>query len=283
MKQGRRTAFILAAGLGTRLKELTANTPKALVSINNVPLLEVLLEILIKQDFNHIVINIHHFGEQIIEYFYKKDLFTRGECFRLAQVSTSLEMTGDNLSFRLKRSVMEKSSSEEVLIEISDERPLLMDTGGAILQALPYFAQSEAVLVHNVDVLTNVGLKGFYDGFCISDDAAWLLTQERNSKRKLVFDNQDNFLGRFNNDTNEYDGNGALPNHCKLLSFSGIHIFKPQFFKDFEVKPCYIFKLYQKIAENHRVTSKLIYPDYWFDLGTQEQLKNAELWLSSKR
>ena len=104
MKQSRRTAFILAAGLGTRLKELTANKPKALVSINNMPLLEVLLEELIKQDFNHIVINIHHFGEQIIEY-----------------------LKGRN----------------DVSIEISDERPLLMDTGGAILQALPYFAQSE--------------------------------------------------------------------------------------------------------------------------------------------
>ena len=264
MKQSRRTAFILAAGLGTRLKELTANKPKALVSINNMPLLEVLIKELIRQDFNHIVINIHHFGEQIIDFV--GDLFTKGECFRSAQVSTTL-----------------RSGRNDISIEISDERPLLMDTGGAILQALPYFEQSEAVLVHNVDVLTNVDLKGFYDDFCKSDDAAWLLTQERNSKRKLVFDTNDNFLGRFNNETNDYDGNGALPNNCKLLSFSGIHIFKPKYFKNFEVKPCYIFGLYQKIAENHKVTSKLIHPEYWFDLGTQEQLKNAEQWLSSKR
>jgi NDP-sugar pyrophosphorylase family protein len=245
MKQNRRTAFILAAGLGTRLKELTANTPKALVSINNVPLIKVLLEELTKQGFNHIVINIHHFGEQILEYLKRNDF--------------------------------------GIEIEVSDERPFLMDTGGAILQALPYFAQSDAVLVHNVDVLTNVDLKGFYDDFLKSDDAAWLLTQERNSKRKLVFDETDNFLGRFNSETNDYDGNGAIPNHCKLLSFSGIHIFKPKYFKDFEVKPCYVFELYKQIAENHRVTSKLIHPDYWFDLGTQEQLKNAELWLSSRR
>ncbi len=243
MKQGRRTAFILAAGLGTRLKELTSDMPKALVSINKKPLLKVVLEELERQGFNHFVVNIHHFGEQILEFL---------ECF-------------------------------DVDIEVSDERPLLMDTGGAILQALPYFADSEAVLVHNVDVLTNVDLKGFYDDFCQSDDAAWLLTQERNSKRKLVFDNQDNFLGRYNTETNDYDGKGALPNDCKLLSFSGLHLFKPQYFKDFDVKPCYVFKLYQQIAENHRVTSKLIHPDYWFDLGTQEQLKNAELWLSSKR
>jgi len=243
MKQGRRTAFILAAGLGTRLKELTSDMPKALVSINKKPLLKVVLEELERQGFNHFVVNIHHFGEQILEFL---------ECF-------------------------------DVDIEVSDERPLLMDTGGAILQAMPYFADSEAVLVHNVDVLTNVDLKGFYDDFCQSDDAAWLLTQERNSKRKLVFDNHDNFLGRYNTETNDYDGKGALPNDCKLLSFSGLHLFKPQYFKDFDVKPCYVFKLYQQIAENHRVTSKLIHPDYWFDLGTQEQLKNAELWLSSKR
>ena len=87
MKQNRRTAFILAAGLGTRLKELTANTPKALVSINNVPLLKVLLEELTRQGFNHIVINIHHFGEQIIEFL--------------------------------------KQYDGGVVIEISDERPLL--------------------------------------------------------------------------------------------------------------------------------------------------------------
>ncbi len=243
MKRNRRTAFILAAGLGTRLKELTSDKPKALVSINNKPLLKVVLEELKKQGFNHFVVNIHHFGEQIIEFL----------------------------------------NDEGIVIEVSDERPLLMDTGGAILQALPYFADSEAVLVHNVDVLTNVDLQGFYDDFCKSDDAAWLLTQERNSKRKLVFDKQDNFLGRYNTETNEYDGKGALPSDCKLLSFSGIHLFRPQYFKDFKVEPCYVFKLYQQIAENHRVTSKLIHPDYWFDLGTQEQLKNAELWLLSKR
>lgn len=254
MKRNRRTAFILAAGLGTRLKELTSNKPKALVSINNEPLLKVVLEELQRQGFDHIVINIHHFGEQIIDFV--RDLST-----------TLRSCRNDN----------------DVLIEISDERPLLMDTGGAILQALPYFADSEAVLVHNVDVLTNVDLQGFYDDFCRCDDAAWLLTQERNSKRKLVFDNQDNFLGRYNTETKEYDGKDPMPNDCKLLSFSGIHLFKPQYFKDFKTEPCYVFKLYQQIAENHRVTSKLIHPDYWFDLGTQEQLKNAELWLSSKR
>ena len=236
----------MAAGLGTRLKELTCQRPKALVPVGDKPLLEVVLDNLIANGFNHIVVNIHHYGSQIIEFF-------------------------------------EKHNYEGVDIDISDETPLLMDTGGAVLQALPYFAGSEAVLVHNVDVLTNVDLRSFYDGFRQSGDAAWLLTQQRNSKRKLVFDVHDNFLGRYNNETNQYDGDGALPGDCQLLSFSGIHLFKPQYFNGFEVKPCYIFGLYQQIARQQRVVSKLIQPDYWFDLGTQEQLKNAELWLSSRR
>lgn len=246
MKQDRRTAFVLAAGLGTRLKELTIDKPKALVSINNVPLLKVILESLIRNNFNHIVVNIHYLGDQIIEFF-------------------------------------EKNKFPGIDIQLSDERGQLMDTGGAILQALPFFAQSEAVLVHNVDVLTDVNLKFYYDEFCKSNDAAWLLTQNRDSKRKLVFDNQDNFKGRYNVESKIFDGNDSLTPDCKMLSFSGLHFFKPIFFSEFEKKPCYIFDLYKEIAEKHRVTSKFIEPEYWFDLGTQEQLKNAESWLLLKR
>ncbi len=246
MNQNRRTAFVLAAGLGTRLKELTKDNPKALVTINNKPLLKVILENLKSNGFNHIVVNVHHFGDKIIRF-------------------------------------LEDNKFPGIDIEISDERDLLMDTGGAILKALPLFSKSEAVLVHNVDVLTNVNLKEFYDNFINSKDAAWLLTQKRNSKRKLVFDKNDNFLGRFNTETNIFDGNGLMHESGKTLSFSGIHLFKPQYFKDFELKPCYIFELYKAIAEKHYVRSQLIHPDYWFDLGTQEQLKNAESWLSSTR
>jgi len=246
MKQDKRTVFVLAAGLGTRLKELTKDKPKALVSINNVPILKVILESLIRNDFNYIVVNIHHFGEQIIDFF-------------------------------------EKNKFPDVEIQLSDERGQLMDTGGAVLQALPYFAQSEAVFVHNVDILTDVNLKFYYDEFCKSDDAAWLLTQNRDSKRKLVFDNHGNFKGKYNIETKSFDGKINLTSDCKMLSFSGLHIFKPKYFLEFEKKPCYIFDLYEKIAENHRVTSKFIETGYWFDLGTKEQLKNAELWLSLRR
>ena len=242
----KRTAFILAAGLGTRLKELTSDRPKALVELNQKPLLEVVIDNLISQNFNHFVINIHHYGEKILDYFKSKKY-------------------------------------ENVSIEISDERDSLLDTGGAILKALPYFKDREAVLIHNVDIITDIDFQSVYDDFTKSDDAAWLLTQDRNNKRKIVFDENDNYVGRMNLETNQYDGEKEFNDNFKLLSFSGLHLIKPEYFYDFELKKCYVFDLYKEISRNNNVRSKFIQPNYWFDLGTQEQLKEAATWLLSQK
>ncbi len=242
----KRTAFILAAGLGTRLKELTSDRPKALVELNKKPLLEIVIDNLISQNFNHFVINIHHYGDKIINYFNTKKY-------------------------------------ENITIEISDERDLLLDTGGAILKALLYFKDSKAVLIHNVDIITDIDFQSVYDNFINSDDAAWLLTQNRNNKRKLVFDGNDNFIGRMNLETNIFDGGTDLKEEFKLLSFSGLHLIKPEFFYNFELKKCYVFDLYKEISKHNIVKSKFIQPNYWFDLGTQEQLKEASTWLLSQK
>ena len=242
----KRTAFILAAGLGSRLKELTSDKPKALVELNGRPLLEIVIDNLISQNFNHFVINIHHFGDKIIDFFKTKNY-------------------------------------ENITIEISDERELLLDTGGAILKALPYFKDSKAVLIHNVDIITDIDFQSVYNNFIYSNDAAWLLTQNRNNKRKIVFDKHDNFVGRMNLETNQYDGDIELQDDFKLFSFSGLHMIKPSHFSDFELKKCYVFDLYKEISKNHNVKSKFIQPNYWFDLGTQEQLKEASSWLLSQK
>lgn len=242
----KRTAFILAAGLGTRLKELTSDRPKALVELNQKPLLEIVIDNLISQNFNHFVINIHHYGEKILDYFKTKKY-------------------------------------ENVSIEISDERDSLLDTGGAILKALPYFKDSKAVLIHNVDIITDIDFQSVYNDFTKSEDAAWLLTQERNNKRKIVFDENDNYVGRMNLETNQYDGEKEFNDDFKLLSFSGLHFIKPEYFYDFELKKCYVFDLYKEISRNNNVRSKFIQPNYWFDLGTQEQLKEAATWLLSQK
>ena len=242
----KRTAFILAAGLGTRLKELTSDRPKALVELNQKTLLEIVIDNLIKQNFNHFVINIHHFGDKILDFFKTKKY-------------------------------------EDITIDISDERESLLDTGGAILKALPYFKDSKSVLIHNVDIITDIDFQSVYDEFTKSDDAAWLLTQDRNNKRKIVFDKYDNYVGRMNLETNQYDGEKELQDEFKLLSFSGLHLIKPSYFSDFELKKCYVFDLYKEISKNNKVKSKFIQPNYWFDLGTQEQLKEASTWLLSKK
>lgn len=247
MKQNeRRTAFILAAGLGTRLKELTSDKPKALVELNKQPLLKVVIENLISQKFNHFVINVHHYADKIVDF-------------------------------------IESVKYENVEFEISDERDFLYNTGGAIIKALPYFQRSEAVLIHNVDIISDIDFKSIYDVFIKSDDAAWLLTQERNNKRKIVFDDSNNFVGRLNLETNEYDGEVPLKDNFKLLSFSGLHIIKPEYFNKFELKASYVFELYKEIAKNETVKSVPIASNYWFDLGTQEQLKEASSWLLSKK
>lgn len=247
MKQNeRRTAFILAAGLGTRLKELTSDKPKALVELNKQPLLEVILDNLISQNFNHFVINVHHFADKIIDFIKSKKY-------------------------------------QNVEIEISDERDFLYNTGGGILKALPYFKDSKAVLIHNVDIVSDIDFQSVYNDFIKSDDAAWLLTQERDNKRKLVFDNNDCYVGRFNLETNEYDGEIPFNKNFKLMSFSGLHIIKPEYFNEFELKECYVFDLYKEIAKKSVVKSKYIKPEYWFDLGTQKQLEEASEWILSRK
>ena len=243
----KRTAFILAAGLGSRLKEFTSNRPKALVELNNKPLLEIVIDNLISQNFNHFVINIHHFGEKILDF-------------------------------------LKNKRYENIIIDISDERESLLDTGGAILKALPYFKDSKAVLIHNVDIITDIDFQSVYNNFLNSNDAAWLFTQNRNNKRKIVFDKHDNFVGRMNLETNQYDGDIELQDDFKLFSFSGLHIINPEYFRDFELKKCYVFDLYKEISKHHNnVKSKFIQPTYWFDLGTQEQLKEASTWLLSQK
>lgn len=241
----RRSAFILAAGLGTRLKELTSDRPKALVEMNGKPLLEIVIENLISQNFNHFVINVHHFGDKIINYIANKHY-------------------------------------DNVEIEISDERDFLYYTGGAILKALPFFDKSEAVLIHNVDIFSDVDFQQYYDDFVRSDDAAWLLTQNRNNNSKVVFDEQDRFHGTYNIQTEEYDGDGEFKECYKLLSFSGLHLIKPKYFSDFELKKCHVWSLYKDIAKVNNVKSVLIQPDYWFDLGTQEQLKEVSEWIKRR-
>ena len=248
------TAMILAAGLGTRLKTLTQDKPKALVPLNGKPLLQHCIENLIANGFHHIVINVHHFGDQIIDFV-------------------------DSHYF-------------DADIQISDERDLLMDTGGGIVKATPLFKESKAVLVHNVDIISDVNLGEMSQQFLDSGDDAWLLTQDRETNRKLLFDEENQLEGWMNKAEQQYkwvhDANTALRQaqgpqlyDFKEMAFSGLHFFRSNLFAEFEVKRSSVIDLYLYLAKTHRIVSKPIQPDYWFDLGKPEQLEAAENYLNT--
>ena len=232
------TAMVLAAGLGTRLGALTQDRPKALVELNGKPLLQYCIENLTANGFHHIVINVHHFGEQIIDFV-------------------------DSHHF-------------DAEIEISDERDLLMDTGGGIVKATPLFKESKAVLVHNVDIISNVNFEEMSRQFLDSGDDAWLLTQDRETNRKLLFRDDNQLIGWRNKADGNfkwvYDSFGEF----KEMAFSGLHFFRSDLFAEFEEKRSSVIDLYLHLAKTNRIISKPIQPDYWFDLGKPEQLQSAE-------
>jgi NDP-sugar pyrophosphorylase family protein len=247
------TAMILAAGLGTRLKALTQDKPKALVELNGKPLLQHCIENLIANGFYHIVINVHHFGEQIIDF-----------------------VTHNKF---------------DAVIQISDERDLLMDTGGGIVKATPLFKDSKAVLVHNVDIISNVNLREMAAQFLNSKDDAWLLTQDRETNRKLLFDDDDQLVGWMNKSEKQFKwvdesksalrrAQGPQP-YYKEMAFSGLHLFRSNLFAEFECKPQSVIDLYLNLAKNNRILSKPIQPNYWFDLGKPEQLQAAENYIKT--
>ena len=201
-------SMIFAAGLGTRLKPLTDRIPKALVRVGGKPLIEYVLKNLVAAGSKRIVVNVHHFANQIIEYLQQNDF--------------------------------------GIDIRVSDETELLLDTGGGIKNAAPFFNTSEPVLIHNVDILSNVDLRALYNYACEAEieqkvDAV-LLVSLRKTKRYLIFNKDMRLVGWTNVDTGEvkspyetlheltftqpYDNNNVTNEQYgyTLFAFSGIHI-----------------------------------------------------------
>ena len=166
-------AMIFAAGLGTRLRPLTDNMPKALVLVGGKPMLERVILNLIKYGFDDITINIHHFGGQIIDF-------------------------------------IKANNNFGVTIHISDERDELLDTGGGILKARNFLDGNEPFLVHNADILTDLNLKEFYDYHLGNNADATLLTASRNTARYLLLDDTNRLHGWINKNTGELKPQGFV-------------------------------------------------------------------------
>ena len=190
-------AMIFAAGLGSRLKPLTDTMPKALVPVAGCPMLEHVILKLKASGFTEIVINIHHFGEQIIDF-------------------------------------LKTNNDFGLTIHISDERDRLLDTGGGIRKARLFFENSgEPFLVHNVDILSDMNLKELYDFHMQSGSVANLLASRRTTSRYLLFNTERKLRGWINKDTGQVKPEGFHYDESlyREYAFSGIHVFSPAVFR----------------------------------------------------
>lgn len=239
-------AMIFAAGLGTRLKPLTDSIPKALVPVLGKPLLEHVIVNLKNAGFDEIIINIHHFGEQIIEFVESKNNF-------------------------------------EIKIEFSDEREKLLDTGGAIKKAKWFFEKNEPILIHNTDILSHVDLSNLYHCHIKNSALATLVVSNRNTFRYLLFDESDQLQGWTNEKTEEVKSPYLHFNpltHQKL-AFSGIHIISAnaiQYMKSFPDKFS-IIDFYISICNKVSIQAYKTNEHSMIDVGKLEALKKAEEFL----
>jgi len=238
-------AFILAAGLGTRLRPVTDSIPKALVVLNGNPMLKIIIERLIKSGFDRIIINVHHFAGQIIEY-------------------------------------VESMNRFGIEIAFSDETGALLDTGGGLKKASWFLDGTEPFLVHNVDILTNLDLLLLYNHHLGSGSIATLAVQERKSSRYFLFDKEKNLCGWKNEETGIVKITRDPAGDLKKLAFSGIHAAAPAIFKLMpDAERFSLVDFYLSVASLNRITYLEHSESFFLDLGINENLAEAEKYLKT--
>lgn len=248
-------AMLLAAGLGTRLRPLTDTMPKALVPVAGQPLLYHVMQRLKAAGFQRVVVNVHHFGEQIIDYL------------------------AANEGFGLD-------------VRISDERGLLLDTGGGIRKAAPLFETDSPVFIHNVDILSDLDIDALYAAFEQAGDIdGALVVSQRHTPRQLQFaPDTHRLLGWQNTQTGELRGPIAEqlqgttvvpPDIAVPLAFAGIHLISPSLFPlmaDYPEKFS-IITFYLNICGNHNLIG-YEQPHFRFmDAGKLDTLAEAATFL----
>ena len=227
------SAMIFAAGLGTRLYPLTADKPKALVEYQGKPLLEWTIQKLIHSGIEHIVINTHHFSEQIIEYV--------------------------------------QSRKYAATIEISNESEQLMDTAGGLKMAASLFAESDHILLYNVDIISNIDLLSFMNQHITNNHLATLAVKKRETSRYFLFDeNTLQLCGWKNEKTGEVIWSSETKTPISL-GFSGIHMVQKEILKLIpENQKLSFTPLYLELANKYPITGYLHNQDDWKDMGKWE-------------
>lgn len=231
-------AMIFAAGLGTRLRPLTNDRPKALVEISGHTLLEITLRRLASFGVRDVIVNVHHFAEMVIEYLKKND----------------------NFGMR---------------IEISREDDLLLDTGGGLKKAAWFFLEGhgqEPFLVHNVDVISTIDLGRMLRFHRENNALATLAVQQRETSRRLLFDERNQLCGR---QTEKESPEIILPTtETTPFAFSGIHVISPEFLGMISEQGVFsIITTYLRLAgQDQRILGFRADDYYWRDLGKTEHI-----------
>lgn len=229
------SAMIFAAGLGTRLYPLTADKPKALVEFQGRPLLDHVLRKILNVGIRHIVVNVHHFPDLIIDYLNKHPY--------------------------------------DAEIEISDERDYLRDTGGGLKFASPMLANSENILLHNVDILSDIDLRQLIDYHVHQEALATLAVRQRNTSRYFLFDEDMQLCGWRNSKTGEEIHAHACDN-CVPLAFSGIHVVRRDLINLISTaEKQSITPIYVELAKTHLLKGFLHNEGSWRDMGKIEDFR----------
>jgi len=236
-------AMILAAGLGTRLRPLTNNRPKALVEIAGRTLLEITLTRLRDFGIREVIVNAHHFADLVVDYLKAKN----------------------NFGMR---------------VEISCEDTLL-DTGGGLKKAAWFFLEDsnlidQPFILHNVDVISTIDLRRMVQFHTEQHALATLAVQDRETSRYLLFDEQLQLCGR----RAGREGNPELvtaSQRTEALAFSGIHLISPRLLEMMTDQGAFsILSTYLRLAaQGERILAFRADEYYWRDMGKPENVAQA--------
>lgn len=232
-------AMVLAAGLGTRLRPLTNDRPKALVEVGGHTMLEIALARLRDFGIREVIVNVHHFAEKVIEYLRANDNFGMS-------------------------------------IEISREA-VLLDTGGGLKKASWFFESSaEPFVLHNVDVVSTIDLGKMIEFHNRQNALATLAVQDRKTSRYLLFDESNELCGRRAGEDGAPEFfKGA--EGVRALAFAGIHVISPRIFRElredgvFPIVPSYL----RLASQGEKIFAFHADAYYWRDLGRPESVAKA--------
>jgi len=244
MTQGQGKAMIFAAGMGSRLKPITNTKPKALVEFNGRTLLEYAILKLKYYGVSDIIINVHHFSEQIISYVNTHDFGVR--------------------------------------ITISDESDELLDTGGGLLKAKDFFKDTDSFIVYNVDVISTINLMDLYN-FHVSNNAlVSLAVCKRHTSRYLLFDDSQQLCAWENTQSHEMKVTHKREEYLQL-AFSGIQIINTKIFEYISEEGAFpIMNLYLRLAQQHKILAYNHSQDFWLDVGKFNLLQDVETQLANQ-